>query len=293
METVNFGLNERRVDQDGQAYTFQEYLEFYGSQSGKTRWKTNSAEQPVDAIVGRPESRAEQHGNINSAAPPVDITASSVSSVVKPDGFVPTFVPQTAPPEQAPSSAPLSPRWELVHLPPPPPSPPVSSVAQPAVSVPPPPPPTAVPRARIRLESAKELQTRILHPLRAAVKGKFPHWILPLSLHVAGSDIALEDLHEVFDVVWKKVSGFQPAVLDSLHVRTWNLVFYSDEPDSTPPDWPDRPRLDVVITFTDERWVRWHSNANLIWSTEDMPTPAIKNRRNRHAKLLKALQQHQ
>ena len=104
METVNFGLNERRVDQDGQAYTFQEYLEFYGFQSGKTRWKSNSAERLVDAIVGRPESRAEQHGNINSDAPPVDITASSVSSVVKPDGFVPTRGPQTAPPEQHPSA---------------------------------------------------------------------------------------------------------------------------------------------------------------------------------------------
>ena len=172
---------------------------------------------------------------------------------------------------------------------PPPPSPPLSSVGQPAVSVPPAPPPTAPPRDRIRLESANELQARILHPLRAAVQGNFPDWILPQSLHVDGSDVAFEDLQEVFYVVWKKVSGHISAVLDSLQVSTWELVFYSDEPDPTPPHWPDRPRLDVVITFTDGTWVRWHPSAKLIRSTDVMPTSAIRNRMNRKAKLLREL----
>ena len=81
METVTFCLNERRFDQDGQAYTFQEHVEFYGFQIGQTRWKTNSAEQPVDTIAVHPESRAEQPRDINSAAQADGITSSSVSSL--------------------------------------------------------------------------------------------------------------------------------------------------------------------------------------------------------------------
>jgi len=137
------------------------------------------------------------------------------------------------------------------------------------------------------------MQERILNPLRAAVRGHFPDWILPQSLNVAGSDIALEDLQEVFDVVWKKVSGHISAVLDSLQLSTWKLVFYSDEPDSTPLKWPDRPRLDVVVTFTDGTWVRWHTSAKLIRSTDAMPTSAMTIRMNRHAKLQKQLAQHE
>jgi hypothetical protein len=138
--------------------------------------------------------------------------------------------------------------------------------------------------------SAKELQARILDPLRASVQGNFPDWILPRSLLVDGKDIALEDLQEVFYVVWQRVSGHISLVLESLQVKTWKVVFYSDEPDSTPPRWPDRPRLDFLITLTDDRWVRWLSNAKLIWSTEWLPTAAMKIRMDRKAKLLKARQ---
>ena len=112
-------------------------------------------------------------------------------------------------------------------------------------------------------------------------------------MNVDGSYIALEDLQEVFDVVWKKVSGYKSAVLDSLQVRAWELVFYSDELDPTSPHWPDRPRLDVVITFTDGTWVRWHTSAKLIRSTDAMPTSAMTIRMNRHAKLQKQLAQHE
>ena len=108
-------------------------------------------------------------------------------------------------------------------------------------------------------------------------------------MHVDGSDIAFEAFQEVF-VVWQKVSGHISPVLESLQVRSWEVVFYIDEPDSTPPHWPDRPRLDFLITFTDGTWVRWHPNAKLIWSTGWLPTAAMQNRMNRKAKLLKALQ---
>ena len=53
-------LSERRVAWDGAAYTFAEYADHYGFQSAHDLWQTNSAEQPVDTIVGHPESRAEQ-----------------------------------------------------------------------------------------------------------------------------------------------------------------------------------------------------------------------------------------
>ena len=77
MEAVSLNLTERRVAWDGEAYTFTEYAEFYGFQRALTFWQTNSAEQPVDTIVGHPGSHAEQPGDINSAAQPVDITGIS------------------------------------------------------------------------------------------------------------------------------------------------------------------------------------------------------------------------
>ena len=144
MEELNVDLNERRVDGDGVAYTFQEYVVFYGFQTARTLWQTNSAEQPVDIIVGHSESHDEKPGDINSAAQPVDIIATAA-------GIVQPFATQTA-------------RWWhwLEYVSPPLPSSPLSSVGQPAVSVPPAPPPTAPPRDRIRLESPNALQPRNL-----------------------------------------------------------------------------------------------------------------------------------
>ena len=68
MEALSLDLNERRVDGDGEAYTFQEYVVCYGLQTARTLWQSNSAEQPVDIIVGHSESHDETPGDINSAA---------------------------------------------------------------------------------------------------------------------------------------------------------------------------------------------------------------------------------
>jgi hypothetical protein len=74
MEALSIDLTERRVALNGEAYTVTEYAEFYGVERGLTFWETatvwlpNSAEQPVDTILGHPESRAEQHGDATSAA---------------------------------------------------------------------------------------------------------------------------------------------------------------------------------------------------------------------------------
>jgi len=73
-------------------------------------------------------------------------------------------------------------------------------------------------------------------------------------------------------------SAAQPG-LESVSAR-----FFEDEPDA---NRDDRPRLDIVLTYTDGRWVRYHPKAILIWSDDFLPTPAMRIRYNRAAKLAK------
>ena len=69
METLNLNLTEHRGARDGKAYTFAEYVDFYGFQCALTLWQTNSAEQPVDTNVGHTlslnltERRVAREGN--------------------------------------------------------------------------------------------------------------------------------------------------------------------------------------------------------------------------------------
>ena len=56
MEALSLNLAERRVACDGEAYTFKEYVDFYGF-NALSRWQTSSAEQPVGTIVGQSESK--------------------------------------------------------------------------------------------------------------------------------------------------------------------------------------------------------------------------------------------
>ena len=81
MEASSINLNERRVAQNGEAYTFAEYVDFYGFQHALTLWQTHSAEQPVDTTRGPPESRAEQPEDMNSAEQPVDTIIGPLSLV--------------------------------------------------------------------------------------------------------------------------------------------------------------------------------------------------------------------
>jgi len=73
-------------------------------------------------------------------------------------------------------------------------------------------------------------------------------------------------------------SAAQPG-LESVSAR-----FFEDEPDA---NRDDRPRLDIVLTYTDGRWVRYHPKAILIRSDDFLPTPAMRIRYNRAAKLAK------
>ena len=73
-------------------------------------------------------------------------------------------------------------------------------------------------------------------------------------------------------------SAAQPA-LESVSAR-----FFEDEPD---PNRRDKPRLDIVLTFADGRWVRYRPKAILSWSDEQLPSQAMRTRYNRAANLKK------
>ena len=85
-ESPILNLNERRIANDGEAYTFQEFATHYGFESGLAAWQKSkcldSAEQPVHITASPPEDNAEQPVHItaslpeDSAAQPVSTTAS-------------------------------------------------------------------------------------------------------------------------------------------------------------------------------------------------------------------------
>ena len=64
--------------------------------------------------------------------------------------------------------------------------------------------------------------------------------------------------------------------------------FFEDEPDH---NRMDKPRLDIVLNFADGRWARYHPKADLIWSTESLPTKAMRMRYNRAARFKKRAEQ--
>ena len=105
-------------------------------------------------------------------------------------------------------------------------------------------------------------------------------------MDVGGVHVPLHRLHQEFDFDYGSIIG---PVLQNLHVAGWTVEFYEEEPDSTPPFAKDRPRLDILITFIDRTWLRWHPNADPIWSTTPQPTDAMKIRMNRKKKLLKQM----
>ena len=49
-------------------------------------------------------------------------------------------------------------------------------------------------------------------------------------------------------------------------------TLYQDEPD---PNQRDAPRLDIVVSFADGRSVRYHPQADPIWSSQVQPTDAM------------------
>ena len=64
-------------------------------------------------------------------------------------------------------------------------------------------------------------------------------------------------------------------------------TFYPREPDH---NQRNAPRLDIVVSFADGTWVRYHPRAQPIWSDEFQPTDAMIARYNLAAKLAKEQQ---
>jgi hypothetical protein len=226
--------------------------------------------------------QARAHANRwNKMTPSRSVAKPGPPSAPPPD---PSLTPAALPPnhawlEPAPPQQPAPPPTLALVVSEP--TPLVRGVPKPAAA---PPPPTAT-DGRIRLVGANDIQTHILHPLREAAARNRTR--LPDTFEVNGNSYPLEALDQVVAIDWKPVSRYKDAVPESLQPEKWEAVFFEDEPDPTPPSWPNLPRLDIVITFTNGEWIRWHPRAKLIWSTEQMPTDAMKNRYNRRAKLVK------
>ena len=142
--------------------------------------------------------------------------------------------------------------------------------------------------------AGKKIHLAIFHPLRAAVTGEFPDWQLPtFPTTEGGAHIALDELQNTFEINWRTVGGFKSAVLENLQVLSWTVRFYEEECDATPDEWPDRPRLDAVLTLSNGTWARWDPSGNPILSTEIMPTAAMTTRINRKKKLILQLEKMQ
>ena len=63
-------------------------------------------------------------------------------------------------------------------------------------------------------------------------------------------------------------------------------TFFTDEAD---PNRENRPRMDIVISFSDGVSVRYHPRATLVWSNQAYPTAlaAVTSRRNRYRKMMR------
>ena len=81
-----------------------------------------------------------------------------------------------------------------------------------------------------------------------------------------------------------------PSILNSTSDKVAVSVlptFYPREPDH---NQRNAPRLDIVVSFADGTWVRYHPGAQPIWSDEFQPTDAMIARYNLAAKLARARQ---
>ena len=279
---------EKRVALDGHSYTAQEFQDFYGERSWQFYWdsaeREHSVDKPVADSVDKPvESVPAPSVNQPVGPGPASEWLTTDSAELKNTSSVDK--PATADEDLPPPSPPL-PASGQQHPPPPTPV-----LLNPVV---PPPPPKATTTAApqlIKLRGRKDIQQAIFNPLRAAITGTFPHWQLPTFLTTEDdAHIAFDQLENTFEIDWRTCSKTKATVLENLQVLSWTVQFFEDEPDPTPPDWRDRPRLDAVLQLSDGTWARWHTSGHIILSTQRMPTDAMQIRMNRYRALVKLLE---
>ena len=71
------------------------------------------------------------------------------------------------------------------------------------------------------------------------------------------------------------VTALAPNYPPAQQVTKCVATFFEDEADH---NQNGKPRLDIVVTFSDELQVRYHPRAKPIWSTEQQPTKAMETR---------------
>ena len=72
-ESIVVNLNERRISEDGERYTLEEFAAFYGFTIGLAIWQQSACQDSAEQPVGITASHSQDE---NSAAPPVGITTS-------------------------------------------------------------------------------------------------------------------------------------------------------------------------------------------------------------------------
>ena len=78
---------------------------------------------------------------------------------------------------------------------------------------------------------------------------------------------------------WENALGYQDAAVVSS-----TATFFEQEADH---NRGNKPRLDIVLLFSDGRTARYHPKAKLIWSDELQPTDAMQKRLNLASKIRK------
>ena len=92
---------------------------------------------------------------------------------------------------------------------------------------------------------------------------------------------ATEPDARLFGMDWRNMLNLPAGWAPTSFVPT----FFPAEPD---PNQRDKPRLDIVVSFGNGDSVRYHPNADPIWSTSPQPTDAMQKRYNRARKLARA-----
>ena len=80
---------------------------------------------------------------------------------------------------------------------------------------------------------------------------------------------------EVDTSICNWVTALAPNYPPAQQVTKCVATFFEDEADS---NQNGKPRLDIVVTFSDELQVRFHPQAKPIWFTEQQPTDAMQAR---------------
>ena len=120
-------------------------------------------------------------------------------------------------------------------------------------------------------KSFSHLRRDILDPLYNACiwDEEIQEWIIP-SLH---TELTINKQY------WRNI--LREDFPTQTHITKCVATFYLDEPDH---NREFKPRLDIVLSFSDGTKARYHPGAKLIWSHEDQPTEAMRQRYNVAAK---------